>query len=103
MVGIHLYMAYFGTFVGIYPDTKIFLQALLDLNYNKFVRVGSLKKVARRVLPFTAQSSSARTGEGTNLDLDNTSVGDYVAHTHPNLASRVVLYRCQGAAGDVKR
>ncbi|KAK3818037.1 MAG: hypothetical protein JOS17DRAFT_387115 [Linnemannia elongata] len=39
------------------------LMALLDLNYNKFVRVGSLKKVARRVLPFTAQSSSARTGE----------------------------------------
>ncbi|KAG0283918.1 hypothetical protein BGZ96_011712 [Linnemannia gamsii] len=39
------------------------LMALLDLNYNKFVRVGSLKKVARRVLPFTAQSTSARKGE----------------------------------------
>ncbi|KAG0260317.1 hypothetical protein BG011_001965 [Mortierella polycephala] len=39
------------------------LTALLDLNYTKFVRVGSLKKVARRVLPYTAQSTSNRTGE----------------------------------------
>lgn len=34
------------------------LTALLDLGYTDFVRVGSLKKVARRILPYTAQSSS---------------------------------------------
>ncbi|KAF8936587.1 hypothetical protein BGZ58_004008 [Dissophora ornata] len=39
------------------------MTALLDLNYTKFVRVGSLKKVARRVLPYTAQSTSNRTAE----------------------------------------
>ncbi|ORZ23830.1 AAA domain-domain-containing protein [Lobosporangium transversale] len=39
------------------------LIALLNLNYTKFVRVGSLKKVAKRILPFTAQSTSARAGE----------------------------------------
>jgi hypothetical protein len=39
------------------------LMALLDLGYTNFVRVGSLKKVARKVLPFTAQSNTSR-GEG---------------------------------------
>ncbi|KAG0344460.1 hypothetical protein BG004_004465 [Podila humilis] len=34
------------------------LTALLDLGYTDFVRVGSLKKVARRILPYTAQSNA---------------------------------------------
>lgn len=61
-----------------YFDTKLFVQALLDLNYNKFVRVGSLKKVARRVLPFTAQSTSSRTGEGNHLGLRNALIVHHV-------------------------
>jgi hypothetical protein len=54
--------------------TKLFVQALLDLNYNKFVRVGSLKKVARRVLPFTAQTTNTRAGEGNYPGLHNTPI-----------------------------
>ncbi|KAF9351439.1 hypothetical protein BGX26_010565, partial [Mortierella sp. AD094] len=55
------------------------LMALLDLNYTKFVRVGSLKKVARRVLPYTAQSNTSRTGEDIKelqsiLDDDSLSI-----------------------------
>lgn len=39
------------------------LTALLDLKYNNFVRVGSLKKIARRLLPYTSQSTSNRSAE----------------------------------------
>ncbi|GJJ76966.1 hypothetical protein EMPS_09325 [Entomortierella parvispora] len=56
------------------------LMALLDLNYTNFVRVGSLKKVAKRVLPFTAQSNTGR-GEDIKelqsiLDDDSISIAE---------------------------
>ncbi|KAF9586191.1 hypothetical protein BGW38_008729 [Lunasporangiospora selenospora] len=39
------------------------LTALLDLNFTNFVRVGSLKKVAKQILPFTAQSNTSKSNE----------------------------------------